>query len=310
MSLRSKRISHTHMHMQTLTTSLLLLLLLLHLHRRNYHFGLTQDDVKNWHKDGHFVSLFFNALSMFFPAGETMFIKAVQAHRKQTMNDPVLMKQVAGFVQQEAIHGREHQIYNDAIRAAYPCVVYAERGAEQLCHIVLTYFPIRAQLAATVALEHWTGILAGALLSNEDNFNGNNKNFGAIWHWHALEETEHKAVAYDVYINAYGYGIVSWMDRMKSLFLTSVLLWTMAWFSFLLMVVSEGSLFDVQEWGKLLWNHWGYPGQLRLCILPFFDFFKPNFHPWQHDNREVLANMAEVEEDMKDYLLYDKKQKQ
>jgi len=266
--------------------------------KRNYHFKLTPDKVANWHSYGHFVSLFYNSLSMFFPAGETMFIKSVQAHRYATQTDPLLSKQVSAFVAQEAIHGREHQIYNDAIRQVYPWVTYAERGAAWLCYMVLTYLPIRMQLAATVSLEHWTGILAGNALENLDNFNGSEEAFKMIWHWHALEENEHKAVAFDVYSAVYGYGGLAYIDKFIAIWLSSILLWTMAGFSFLCQAVYDLSIFNPIEWINLFSFLWIYPGHMRGVFRDYWEFFDPKFHPWRHDNRYTMKDMAEIQEKM------------
>lgn len=156
--------------------------------KRNMHFKLDPAVAPNFHGKGHFVSLFFAALSIFFPAGETMFVKSVQRHRHVWQNDPVLKEQASGFVQQETIHGREHEVYNEAIIQTYPGMRTIEHIGATLCRWVLTYLPIRMQLSATVALEHWTGILAGAMLEYPtDTFLNADRTFALIWHWHALE---------------------------------------------------------------------------------------------------------------------------
>lgn len=44
---------------------------------------------------------------------------------------------------------------------------------------------------------------------------------------------------------------------------------------------------------------WGKPGVLRKMIPEWFDYFRPGFHPWDHDNRAQLARIepliAEIE---------------
>ena len=57
-----------------------------------------------------------------------------------------------------------------------------------------------ARLAATVALEHLTAILAAALLDGRSgSLAGADPRVAELWRWHAVEETEHKSVAFDVY---------------------------------------------------------------------------------------------------------------
>lgn len=34
---------------------------------------------------------------------------------------------------------------------------------------------------------------------------------------------------------------------------------------------------------------WIDPGPLRKSIPAYLDWFRPSFHPWQHDNRDLVA---------------------
>src|SRR5690554_7843610 len=60
------------------------------------------------------------------------------------------------------------------------------------------------RLAITCALEHFTAILAHQVLTNPELIKGMHPGFKEMWRWHAVEETEHKAVAFDVYQQASG----------------------------------------------------------------------------------------------------------
>ncbi|MEQ8950581.1 metal-dependent hydrolase, partial [Parvibaculum sp.] len=44
-----------------------------------------------------------------------------------------------------------------------------------------------------------------------------------------------------------------------------------------------------RAWGRLAHYLWINPGPLRKSIPAYLDWFKPSFHPWQHDNRELVA---------------------
>ncbi len=59
--------------------------------------------------------------------------------------------------------------------------------------------PRSVQLATTIALEHFTAIVAHQLLTNPKATEGMHPNVKPLWLWHAVEETEHKAVCFDVY---------------------------------------------------------------------------------------------------------------
>ena len=51
-------------------------------------------------------------LSGVFPDGEDFFVRSVR-HFRGDIIDPALKRQVAGFIGQEAMHGREHRVLND-----------------------------------------------------------------------------------------------------------------------------------------------------------------------------------------------------
>src|SRR5437763_6080259 len=57
-------------------------------------------------------------------------------------------------------------------------------------------------VAATMALEHFTAILAHQLLANPSHLAGAEQETADLWRWHACEEVEHKGVAYDTWLFA------------------------------------------------------------------------------------------------------------
>ncbi|MER3452641.1 MAG: metal-dependent hydrolase, partial [Acidimicrobiia bacterium] len=132
------------------------------------------------------------ALSSLFPDGEDFFVRSVRRFRDR-IDDPVLKRQVAG-------HGREHRVLNRRLaELGYPTRLY-ERFTRRSLALRERIAPATANLALTAALEHVTATLAELLLSDE----GMRQAFGHpevrnLFLWHALEELEHKAVAFDVY---------------------------------------------------------------------------------------------------------------
>lgn len=156
---------------------------------RNYHFELPADRVLNWHGAGLHVTAFNNALSIFFPLGENFFIHAVKRYRRYVPLGSQLESDVDNFIAQEAIHSREHDAYNSALRPHYFVGLI-----EGLLWCVLWPFDCIPflSLAGTVALEHLTGSLGHLLLSDETLMNDSERSFAELWYWHAVEETEHK----------------------------------------------------------------------------------------------------------------------
>src|SRR3954471_8283102 len=159
-----------------------------------------QDLPRHFAADGDLIlSHVAAALSAVFPDGEDFFVRSVRRYRDQ-ITDPELKRQVNGFIGQEAMHGREHRAFNDRLdQLGYPTKrfeTFTRKGLELRERVA----PDIANLAATAALEHFTATLAELILSNpraRDLFG--NDEVRNLFLWHALEENEHKAVAFDVY---------------------------------------------------------------------------------------------------------------
>src|SRR5690606_18658513 len=97
-----------------------------------------------------------------FPDGEDFFVRSVR-HYRDRITDPVLKRQVAGFIGQEAMHGREHRALNDRLdELGYP-VKRFERFTERGLGFRTRVAPPISNLAATAALEHFTATLAEML---------------------------------------------------------------------------------------------------------------------------------------------------
>src|SRR3954471_13024454 len=69
-----------------------------------------------WHGNDPVATAFFNALSATFPQGEMFFIDSVRRYRDQA--EPQLRDQIDRFIQQEAMHTREHVAFNRLIKDA------------------------------------------------------------------------------------------------------------------------------------------------------------------------------------------------
>ena len=139
------------------------------------------------------------SLSSVFPDGEDFFVRSVR-HYRDRITDPDLRRQVAGFIGQEATHGREHRALNDRLdQLGYPTKFF-ERLTRRALGMRERVAPPIANLAATAALEHFTATFAELVLSSDDTraLFGHDE-IRNLFLWHALEEAEHKAVAFDVY---------------------------------------------------------------------------------------------------------------
>jgi uncharacterized protein len=148
-------------------------------------------------------------LSAMFPEGEDFFVRSVRNYRDQ-ITDPELKSQVAGFIGQEAMHGREHRSFNERLgKLGYP-TRGIDRAVKWAFVVGERVLPRKVQLAITAALEHYTATLAEVLLGDpraREMFEV--PEVRSLFLWHALEESEHKSVAFDVYQQVSG----SWLLR-------------------------------------------------------------------------------------------------
>lgn len=251
--------------------------------KRDLHFDFSKVDLLRWHPNGPHNNHYFNVQSLLFPEGERFFIRSVRYFRDQ-VGDPALQKQVAGFIAQEAIHGREHDRYNEALKSADYPVEVMERAASRLLWLTEKLTPPKGRLAMTAALEHLTAIGAEDLLTDDRILDGADPEMAKLWRWHAMEETEHKAVAFDVYRQVAGNGFVAWARLCWSMLSVSIGMTLMTWIFMLRVTIKDGSILNLRGWLALFHALWITPGGLRKQFPRYWQFFKPGFHPWQIDN--------------------------
>ncbi len=255
---------------------------------RDYHFDI---DVPTrwWHSNDPAITAFFNALSLTFPEGERFFIHSVRVIAAQIGrgSDP----EIRAFVQQEAIHTREHIVFNDRMRAqGYP-VDYIEANIKTNLARAVKWLPPLRQLASTCALEHFTAIFAEQLLDDLNFMGGAEPEIARMWRWHGLEEIEHKAVAYDLYQQATKDESPdkSYTRRARAMWITTVMFtFRIFWATFLLMR-KDGVAYSPTAWGRLFRFLRMKDGLVARLVPAWKDYFKRDFHPWQHDNRHLIA---------------------
>lgn len=259
--------------------------------RRDVRFRLPAERISDWHHAaGPTFTAFLNTFSIVLPVGERFFIDSVRAYRDQ-VTDPELKKAITAFIGQEAMHGREHEELNDALFAVAPVAPKFERFVKGLLDGVTRHLGKEFSLSATIALEHFTALLADSVLREPRISAGADPHYAALWKWHALEETEHKAVAYDVWETVMGRGPRAYAIRAAGLVLATVIFWGLVIPVFLEVLRSGGKLTDVKGWAKFFRYTVGDIGLLRIQLVNYADYFRPGFHPWDHDNRAYLKQI-------------------
>ena len=244
-------------------------------------------EARRWWLGGDPVATaWMNALSATFPRGEAFFIESVKAFRDGA--DPKLSAEIRAFVKQEINHTREHVAFNRmAADAGYDIEAIDKRVEELLAE--LKDRPVVLNLAATMALEHFTAMLGHELLKNPKYLEGADGDLGDLWRWHSAEEIEHKGVAYDTWMHA----TRDW-SRWKR--------WKVKSLMMLLVTTrfikhrSEDTMELLAQDGLTGWK-WRLalakyllvsPGFLRRILPGWVAYFLPGFHPWNEDDRELI----------------------
>ncbi|MBO9469777.1 metal-dependent hydrolase [Endozoicomonas sp. G2_2] len=266
--------------------------------RRDLHFLPPADRICDWHKEGPNVTQFMNAMSLLFPAGERMFIDAVRSYRDE-IPDPDLKKAATAFIGQEAMHSREHIEYNELLENAGLPAHKLDNFTWNLLDGIKARTWKSMPLAATIALEHYTALMGDMLLRYPEMMQGSQEDFERMWRWHALEEVEHKAVAYDVYEKCIGRGPRNWAERSFAMTLATALFWPIL-MSFYWQMAQADENCRKQGWRghlKLANFMFGKPGFIRKMLPEFASYFKYSFHPWQQNNADLLAEIDGLVDD-------------
>jgi predicted metal-dependent hydrolase len=261
--------------------------------RRDLRFKLTSESVRNWHAEGPQVAHFFNALSIFFPVGERFFIHSVR-HYRDRVTDPELQKAITAFIGQEAMHGREHEEYNDLLAQAGFPIQRMEGRVNAVLEWGKKKLPAISLLSATIALEHFTAIMADRLLRKPEMIAGADPRMSALWRWHALEETEHKAVAFDVYRSVRKPSVRNYVTRSSGLLIATAVFIGFAHAYQRELVNADKTIGPWDGMSNYLRYMLGKGGFVRDMAKPWFDYLKPGFHPWNHDNRHFLAEINKL----------------
>jgi predicted metal-dependent hydrolase len=246
---------------------------------------------KHFAKDGDLIaSHVLASLSSVFPDGEDYFVRSVRYFRDQ-IDDPELARQVAGFIGQESVHGREHRVFNDRLdELGYPTKRMERLTRWGLAQRERLMSP-KSNLAATAALEHFTATLAEMVLTDEEaRLIPGEPGVRDLFLWHALEESEHKAVAFDVY------RAVGGSERMRIITMKLIRLGFIVGMTAEVMVSLAGDP-ATYERGRLRdsWRRFRHTPMLRREVWDQLrEYDRPDFHPDDRDTDELVELWREA----------------
>jgi uncharacterized protein len=254
---------------------------------RDRRFGRDRTLARGWCGGDPFRTAVYNALSVTFPKGEALFVDSVRRFREGT--PARLGAEIAAFIRQEVAHSREHLAFNRQVSAqGYDVAALDAQVDARLA--LLTHQPAIVSLGVTIALEHFTAILAHALLADPGLLDGADPDSARLWRWHAVEEIEHKGVAYDTWLHA----TRDWPRRRRWLLKAALMLRVTRHFA---VDRVRGALDLLAQDGITGWRARAglarvllvSPGLARRLVRPWFAYFAPGFHPWNEDDRALIA---------------------
>lgn len=224
-------------------------------------------------------------LSCLFPEGEDFFVQSVRNYRDR-ITDPELSAQVKGFIGQEAIHGREHRAFNAALGdLGYP-VRFLDGRVRIGLSVLAKVAPKSYQLALTAALEHYTATLAEILLTTRMlDADTDIAEVRELFYWHAIEENEHKSVAFDVFRAVCGKERIR-VNIMRAAtvgFLMAIISGTLVSLAF------DPEARDMPRLRTSFWNLRRNPLLTRETVALIGEYNMHGFHPEDRDTTELLT---------------------
>ncbi|CAI3150059.1 hypothetical protein MWMV8_MWMV8_01823 [Acinetobacter calcoaceticus] len=266
--------------------------------RMNFDFN---DVPEYWMNGSAGLTHFMTALSALFPAGEKFFIDSVRAVRyhPSIKDDETLQKEISAFIGQEAMHTQEHVNFNASAQKFGHDVEALEKFTDTAIQTAIKTFvkivkPFgmtkdMVDLTATTALEHFTATIASQLLVNTHIQElMTDETMSTMWYWHAIEENEHKAVAFDVYEGVFGKGVKAYALRTSSLVFAMTLIFLIQ-SSFVLRLLKQDKKLNLDEL-SVIYKYAYSPskGIITGMAKEMLAYFKPGFHPNHLDTIGLL----------------------
>jgi len=243
---------------------------------------------KYWFGGNKLITHLENTFSILIPPGELFFIRSVQNYADR-IDDPAFAELVRAFVQQEGHHTRAHHDFNRHFADHGIDVAREEAYAARVMERASRWLPKKIQLGITVFFEHLTATGAHMLFERPDIAAHIHPEALRFWRWHAAEELEHKAVAFDLFREMGG----GYVTRMLSALIG--LLWFGPPFAIMArrMMKADPEPFtpEMRAQAKTI-DALSREVQKPLLLA----YFKPGFHPWdQHDEAHVAEFYASPE---------------
>lgn len=245
--------------------------------RSNLDFGIGSDTPRYWFRSNPYLTRIFDGVSMMFPDGERTFISSLRPFRPK-ITDAKLAQEVADFCRQEGQHGIQHSLVNDMLEGQGIPVQRLLTRFKQNQAMMAEKFSPEMQLAMTSAAEHLTALIAEAFFSDPEVMADADPRMRALFAWHAIEEMEHRSVAYDVMIKV---AKVGYFKRIGAMTLVHLGFWRQMLYQAHSMLKADG--FSRDERRQMARENlpvlFGRQGIMTAVLGPLLSYYRPGFHP-------------------------------
>lgn len=254
---------------------------------RRMHFPNSPTMAQDWMAGNAFITQFFSAFTAQFPEGERFLVHSVRLFRDQLPASSQVRQDAAGFIGQEAHHANAHEDFNSYLEERGVPAKAIDKQTAWALKLLKAALSDSQQLALTAGLEHFTSLFGDLVLSHPEIIDGSDPAVQPLILWHAWEETEHKAVAFDVYQTVAG----QYSERIAMFLLGTVLLGVFTAVAQARITAKDPR--SLKPKSLLTGLNWMFgfgenKGHLRRAIPYWADYLRRDFHPWQHDNRDLL----------------------
>jgi predicted metal-dependent hydrolase len=255
--------------------------------------GLEQEVPRAWHPAGIGPTAFLEALSALAPVVESFFIDDARRLLPRVAEEARRAEGDA-FLRQEAAHAGMHATFNRLLaRWRVPVELIEDSALRWLAIVDWTSSDLRSAVA--MAGEHFLGEIGNAILSRPGLFDGVDPRIARLFRWHGYEEVEHKAVLFDVFHAARGYGLYTYSVRIAGLWIAVVLLALALPSACYRILASTGAAHDLHAWRGLIRFVFGRGGMLHGRWRAVAVYHRRDFHPWRYlDNRRFLSELRDT----------------
>lgn len=253
------------------------------IHQKGSSFPVRRMDFDFTNINRHFInhdpasSHVWTAFQAYFPEGEQFFVDAVR-DAKKWVKDESLLREISAFIGQEAMHGKEHLQANAELKHQGINVNGWDARTRWARKKLNKLLSVKARLAGTAAVEHYTAVIAEHIMKSDEFHNMIvDPTIKNLIYWHAMEESEHRAVAFDTHKAVGG----TYAQRAIAMTVVSIGIGPVVLAAMLSCMKQDGQLYNVKSWLKFTNLYFGGPGVFRKLIPDLLKFYKPGFHPMQ-----------------------------